>query len=118
MKNLPFPKSLLEFQKLFPDDAACAKYLESVRWPDGFICPACEHAADPFRFVAKPQVLRCRVCRKDAYLMSGTIMQDSHTSLLTWFWGAYLVASLTYTELYDADCKHPSFTDVAFVGES
>jgi len=34
MKNLPFPKSLLEFQKLFPDDAACAKYLESVRWPD------------------------------------------------------------------------------------
>ena len=27
--------------------------------------------------------------------MSGTIMQDSHTDLLTWFWGAYLVASLT-----------------------
>lgn len=26
--------------------------------------------------------------------------------------------SLTYAELYDADCKHPSFTDVAFVGES
>jgi hypothetical protein len=24
--------------------------------------------------------------------------------------------SLTYAELYDADCKHPSFTDVAFVG--
>ena len=25
---LPFPQSLPEFQRLFPDDAACAKYLE------------------------------------------------------------------------------------------
>ena len=95
MKNLPFPKSLLEFQQLFPNDSACATYMEQVRWPDGFMCSSCEHVADPFRFAAKPQVLRCRACRKDTYLMSGTIMQDSHTSLLTWFWGAYLVASLT-----------------------
>jgi transposase-like protein len=28
--------------------------------------------------------------------MRGTIMQDTHTSLLTWFRGAYLVASLTH----------------------
>ena len=60
MKNLPFPKSLLEFQQLFPNDAACVAYMEQVRWPDGFVCSACEHAADPFRFAAKPQVLRCR----------------------------------------------------------
>lgn len=27
-ENLPFPRSLPQFQKLFPDDAACARYLE------------------------------------------------------------------------------------------
>ncbi len=30
-EHLPFPKSLPSFQKLFPDDAACASYLERVR---------------------------------------------------------------------------------------
>ncbi len=29
---LPFPQSLPEFQRLFPDDAACAEYLEKLRW--------------------------------------------------------------------------------------
>jgi hypothetical protein len=38
---LPFPQSLPEFQRLFPDDAACAEYLEKARWGDGFVCPHC-----------------------------------------------------------------------------
>jgi len=38
-EHLPFPKSLPQFQKLFPDDAACARYLEGAKWPDGFCCP-------------------------------------------------------------------------------
>ena len=33
------PKSLPEFQRLFPDDAACAGYLEKARWSDGFCLP-------------------------------------------------------------------------------
>jgi hypothetical protein len=32
--DLAFPKSLPEFQRLFPDDAACADYLERARWGD------------------------------------------------------------------------------------
>jgi hypothetical protein len=30
-EDLPFPSSLPEFQRLFPNDAACAAYLESAR---------------------------------------------------------------------------------------
>ena len=93
--DLHFPKSLPEFQKLFPDDAHCAAYLERVRWREGFICPSCETAGDPLRIATRPHVLRCRKCRKEARLTAGTVMQDSHTPLLTWFWGAYLVASMT-----------------------
>lgn len=33
--DLPFPRSLPEFQRLFPDGAACAAYLERARWGDG-----------------------------------------------------------------------------------
>src|SRR3972149_4458111 len=93
--DLPFPKSLPEFQGLFPNDAACAVYMERVRWPDGFICPGCESAGEPGRIATRPPVLRCKKGKKEARWTAGTVMQDSHTPLLTWFWGAYLVASLT-----------------------
>jgi ISXO2-like transposase domain/Transposase zinc-ribbon domain len=93
--HLAFPKSLPQFQRLFPDDTACATYLERIRWEHGFVCPACGNAGEPFRFEARPGVLRCRKCRKDAALKAGTVMQDTHTPLTTWFWGAYLVSSMT-----------------------
>ncbi|MCH8809670.1 MAG: IS1595 family transposase, partial [Proteobacteria bacterium] len=35
--DLTFPQSLPEFQRQFPDDAACAAYLKRARWPAGFI---------------------------------------------------------------------------------
>ena len=47
--DLPFPQSLPEFQRLFPDDAACAGYLEKARWAEGFTCPHCQEAGEPFR---------------------------------------------------------------------
>ena len=58
MIDLPFPKSLPDFQRLFPDDAACGRYLEGCRWPGGFACPSCGVVAEPFRFAARPGVLR------------------------------------------------------------
>ena len=92
---LPFPTSLPGFQRLFPDDAACAKYLENIRWEHGFSCPHCGALGEPFRFANRPHVLRCRACRKDVALTAGTVMERTHTPLSTWFWAAYLVASHT-----------------------
>ena len=93
--ELEFPQSLPEFQRLFPDDAACASYLEKARWEGGFGCPHCGVVGEPFRFENRPGVLRCRACRKDTGLTVGTVMQGSHVPLSTWFWAAYLVASQT-----------------------
>jgi hypothetical protein len=50
--NLPFPRSLPEFQRLFPDEAACAAYLERARWNDGFICELCSSSGEPYRLRA------------------------------------------------------------------
>ncbi len=93
--SLPFPRSLPEFQRLFPDDAACAVYLENIRWEHGFTCPHCRERGEPFRFANRPHVLRCRNCRSDIALKAGTVMQDTRTPLSVWFWAAYLVASHT-----------------------
>lgn len=95
MADLPFPRSLPEFQRLFPNDQACADYLERIRWNKVFVCPKCAQAGEPFRFEARPGVLRCRKCRKDTSLTAGTVMERTHTPLSTWFWGAYLVSTLT-----------------------
>ena len=93
--DLPFPHSLPEFQRFFPDDAACAAYLEKARWGDGFACPHCGTAGEPFHFENRPGVLRCRKCRQNTGLTVGTVMERSHTPLNVWFWAAYLVASQT-----------------------
>ena len=73
--DLPFPHSLPEFQRLFPDDAACAAYLEKARWGDGFACPHCGTAGEPFHFENRPGVLRCRKCRQNTGLTVGTVME-------------------------------------------
>lgn len=93
--DLPFPESLPDFQRLFPDDAACATYLEKARWADGFACPYCGVVGEPFRIATRPGVLTCRACRRQTGLTVGTIMERSHTPLSVWFWAAYLVASQT-----------------------
>lgn len=91
-----FPTSLPEFQKVFPDDKACAKYLEKMRWPESFTCRKCGHTGEPYRFPSRSSVvLRCRQCNTNTSLTAGTVMERTHTSLSTWFWAAYLVTTQT-----------------------
>lgn len=93
--DLPFPRSLPEFQRLFPAEAACAAYLQRARWSDGFVCSHCGTPCEPRYISTRPGVLRCRKCRCDTSLTAGTVMQRTHTPLSVWFWAAYLVASQT-----------------------
>ena len=91
-----FPTTLPEFQQVFPDDEACAEYLERLRWPKGFTCPNCGNISAPYRFGRRTSVvLRCRVCHANVSLTAGTVMKSSHTPLSVWFWGAYLVTTQT-----------------------
>ena len=93
--DLPFPRSLPEFQQLFPDNGACVKYLQKLRWPDGFVCPHCAAVGEPMRITTRPSVLRCRKCHRETGLTVGAVMERSHTPLNIWFWAAYLVSSQT-----------------------
>jgi hypothetical protein len=94
--SLPFPTSLPDFIRLFPDDAACAAYMEKIRWPDGFACQYCNSHGEPCRFPNRSSVvLRCRSCKRDTSLTADTVMQRTHMPISIWFWAAYLVSSQT-----------------------
>src|SRR5271169_5224353 len=91
-----FPTTLPEFQRVFQDDAACARYLEHLRWPSGFTCPKCVKLGEPYRFAKRASVvLRCRACDANVSLTATTVMKSSRTPLSVWFWGAYLVTTQT-----------------------
>jgi transposase-like protein len=87
-----FPRSLLEFQRRFPDEAACAAYLAAQRWPEGFVCPACGHAKG-WALTTKANTFECAACHKQTSVTAGTVMHGSKLPLTVWFWTAYLMAT-------------------------
>lgn len=90
-----YPHSLIEFQRQFPDENACLRYLEQARWPAGFECPACREKGNPWYLNSRPRVLECPNCNHQISLTSGTIMQRTRQPLQIWFWAAYLMTSQT-----------------------
>ena len=87
-----FPRSLIEFQRRFPDVAACAAYLAEIRWPDGFACPGCGHRKG-WRLETKAWTHECARCHRQTSVTAGTVMHGSKLPLTAWFWGAYLMAT-------------------------
>ena len=57
--------------------------------------PTVTRGREPVRLKSRPGVLTCRKCRKQTSLTVDTVMERTHSPLTTWFWGAYLVSSLT-----------------------
>ena len=40
--GLDYPGLYREFVDWFSDEEACLTYVEKLRWPNGFTCPACD----------------------------------------------------------------------------
>lgn len=93
--HLECPATHLDFQRLFPDEAACLRYLEKMRWPNGFVCEECAVVGEPFRVATYPRKLKCRACHHLTTVTADTVMHRSKTSIHVWFWAAYLVATQT-----------------------
>lgn len=93
--TLEYPLNLLDFQRMFQDEGACLKYLEKLRWVDGFVCERCTIVGEPFRIGSRPKVLICRSCRYESSVTAGTMMHRSKINIHVWFWAAYLVSTQT-----------------------
>jgi len=83
--------SLLEWQKRYGTERACAKALEKVRWPDGFSCPRC--GGGKAYFIAPRKVYQCSQCRHQVSITSDTLFHSTNLPLVKWFWAIYLIAS-------------------------
>lgn len=86
------PRSLPEFERRFPDEAACARWLFAKRWPEGFRCPACGHGKG-WELGRERLTVQCAGCARQVSVTAGTVLHRSHLSLKTWFLAAWLMAT-------------------------
>ena len=85
-----YPRTLLELERRFSVDNACAKYLAVLRWPSGWCCPRC---AGRDVWMVRRDRWRCGLCRYEMSVSAGTIFQDTHLPLTIWFRAMWHVTS-------------------------
>jgi transposase-like protein len=84
---MKFPRTIEEFGKMFPTEAACYRYLLKVRWPKGFSCPRCGHRKACV--LEKRRLYQCAQCKYQASLTARTIFHGTRTPLKVWFWAVF-----------------------------
>ncbi len=88
----------MEFQRDFPDDETCLRWLWTTRYaPDGehAYCPRCEATRSFKRYETKQQrqSWTCTTCSLHIHPTAGTIFHKSSTALHLWFYAMYLMTS-------------------------
>jgi transposase-like protein len=86
------PMSRSDFDRRFPDEEACARYLAAKRWPGGFVCPACGHGKG-WELASKPFTWECAGCHRQTSVTAGTVLHRSKLPLRTWFEAIRLLTS-------------------------
>jgi|SRR3989339_1111575 len=84
--------TIKNFNKQFPDEAACLDFLKTSRWPDGVFCVKCGKVTLHYR-IANRKVYSCEFCGSQVSPTAGTIFHKSETSLRSWFHAIFLMAS-------------------------
>ena len=77
-----YPRTLMELERRFATDQACAAYLAQLRWPQGFACPACGHDQ---AWAMGNGLWLCRRCDRQTSVTAGTIFHRSRLPLTLWF---------------------------------
>jgi transposase-like protein len=83
------------YDERFQNPFAAADYLESIRWPNGPVCPHCGTEDEKhYRLKNETRKLwKCRACRKQFTVTVGTIFEGSHVGLHKWLLAFYLLCS-------------------------
>ncbi|HZW92153.1 MAG TPA: IS1595 family transposase [Candidatus Eremiobacteraceae bacterium] len=85
--------TIMDFNREFPDDAACLEHLKEQRFPGGIAhCEKCNQDRKHYRINGRP-VYSCDHCGTQISPMAGTIFEHSSTSLRLWYYAMYLMAS-------------------------
>lgn len=75
--------TLLDIQKMYSTDERCREILTKLRWPNGVECPRCKSKNVAWLHARKQ--FECMECSYQFSVTAGTIFNDSHLPLTTWF---------------------------------
>ena len=82
--------SMLELQRMFPDEETARKWFENAIWTDGErYCPRCG-CDDTYEATHKTMPYRCRPCKRFFSVRTGTVMAASNLPFLTWVYAIYI----------------------------
>ena len=89
--NKEYPYTIRDFFHMFPNENACLNYLIDLRWPTGYVCPACHQACSPWH--ESRRRLACPLCRHKVTVTADTIFENTRTPLTTWLDAAWHVTT-------------------------
>lgn len=81
---------------IFHDEETAREHFESLRWPDGRVCPHCGTVGNSTLLQGKstrPGLYKCKDCRKPFTAVMGTVYERSHIPLHKWLLATHLMAS-------------------------
>lgn len=88
--GIDYPRTVQEFNDWFSPEAACAAYLQRLRWPNGFRCPACGAGR---AWTTARGALQCTACQRQTSLVAGTIFEGTRKPLRFWFEAMWFVTN-------------------------
>jgi transposase-like protein len=91
--GVDYPRTIVEFDRWFPDEDACISYLMRLRWPTGFVCPSCNGWKG---WLTSRRQIRCAGCQRQTSVTAGTIFDKTRKPLRTWFQAIWHVTSQKY----------------------
>ncbi len=81
--------TLLDVQNLFNTDDKCREVLTKLRWPVGVECPRC--LSKRISWIKANKQFDCAECEYHFSVTAGTVFNDSHLPLTTWFTAVLLL---------------------------
>ena len=81
-----------QFNEMFPDEDVCLETVLNMVYPDGITCRKCQEVTKHHRLSGR-KAYSCQYCGTQVYPLAGTIFEKSSTSLKSWFYAMYLMAS-------------------------
>src|SRR5665648_400246 len=89
--GVDYPRTHQQLVAWFCPEEDCLEYLARLRWPGGFVCPAC--GGDKSWRTARRGMWMCSGCGRQTSVTAGTLFHRSHTPLTTWFAAIWFVCA-------------------------
>jgi transposase-like protein len=95
--------TLTQLMPAYSDEAKARELLESLRWPNGPVCPHCKNSGDKRISKLEAQtgsksgvrkgVYFCGACRQQFTVTVGTVLERSHVPISKWLMALFLLCS-------------------------